>query len=134
MARLPNPGGDDGTWGDILNSFLEVALNSDGTLQDATLINSLYQKPIGGIPIGDLSSIVQAALASNRYLPIAGGAMTNDLIYPGNGYLILDTNGETWRVTILSDGTIVTQLIYGSNGDNTILQGYETNRLVTQGY
>ena len=31
MARLPIPGSDDGTWGDILNSFLEVEHNSDGT-------------------------------------------------------------------------------------------------------
>lgn len=31
-ARLPTPGGDDGSWGDILNGFLEVSHNSDGTL------------------------------------------------------------------------------------------------------
>jgi len=31
MARLPIPGSDDGTWGDILNSFLEVEHHSDGT-------------------------------------------------------------------------------------------------------
>lgn len=33
MARLPNVGGDSGTWGDILNEFLLVEHNSDGTLQ-----------------------------------------------------------------------------------------------------
>ncbi|HVS78875.1 MAG TPA: hypothetical protein VHD84_01120, partial [Candidatus Saccharimonadales bacterium] len=31
MARLPTPGGDDGTWGDILNTFLSVEHNSDGS-------------------------------------------------------------------------------------------------------
>ncbi len=31
-ARLPKPGGDDNTWGDVLNTFLEVSHNSDGTL------------------------------------------------------------------------------------------------------
>ncbi len=30
--RLPVPGGDDGTWGSILNGFLSVSLNADGTL------------------------------------------------------------------------------------------------------
>jgi len=30
--RLPNPGGDVGNWGDILNAFLEVSHNGDGTL------------------------------------------------------------------------------------------------------
>ncbi|MBI2009525.1 hypothetical protein HYS84_03950 [Candidatus Saccharibacteria bacterium] len=31
MARLPIPGGDDGVWGDILNEFLSVEHNADGT-------------------------------------------------------------------------------------------------------
>jgi hypothetical protein len=34
-ARLPSPGGDDGTWGTILNDFLSVELNADGTLKRA---------------------------------------------------------------------------------------------------
>lgn len=32
MARLPQPGADNGAWGDILNEFLGVAHNVDGTL------------------------------------------------------------------------------------------------------
>jgi hypothetical protein len=31
MARLPTPGSDDGTWGDILNDFLAQEHNADGT-------------------------------------------------------------------------------------------------------
>jgi hypothetical protein len=38
--RLPTPGGDDGDWGDILNGFLEVSHNADGTLQTAALIQA----------------------------------------------------------------------------------------------
>jgi hypothetical protein len=34
MARLPVTGSDDGAWGDILNTFLQVSLNSDGSLKD----------------------------------------------------------------------------------------------------
>lgn len=33
MARLPIPGGDDGAWGDILNGYLSIAHNDDGTLK-----------------------------------------------------------------------------------------------------
>lgn len=36
MARLPISGGDPGTWGDILNEFLAVAHNADGTLKSHT--------------------------------------------------------------------------------------------------
>jgi hypothetical protein len=33
MSRLPTPGGDDNTWGDLLNDFLLVEHNADGTLK-----------------------------------------------------------------------------------------------------
>ncbi len=38
MSRLPSPGNDDGTWGDILNDFLSRAHNNDGTLKDIGVI------------------------------------------------------------------------------------------------
>lgn len=37
MVRLPTPGGDKGDWGEILNSFLEVSLNPDGTLKGSAI-------------------------------------------------------------------------------------------------
>lgn len=89
MAQLPIPGGDSGTWGTILNDFLEVSLNGDGTIQPSALtaaggvasVNTItpqsggnvtltaanvgaYAKPSGGIPSSDLSSSVQAELTT----------------------------------------------------------------------
>lgn len=32
MARLPQPGGDAGNWGEILNEYLSQVHNTDGTL------------------------------------------------------------------------------------------------------
>lgn len=64
MSRLPTPGGDAGDWGGILNDYLEVEHNSDGTLKlrsDGTL-DSFYTKPGTGIPKADLSSAVQTSL------------------------------------------------------------------------
>ena len=37
-ARLPTPGEDVGNWGEILNDFLLVALNNDGTLKAEDII------------------------------------------------------------------------------------------------
>ena len=34
MARLPQPGGDKGNWGDILNEYLSTSLNGDGSLKN----------------------------------------------------------------------------------------------------
>src|SRR3989344_3831677 len=34
MARLPQPGGDSGNWGDILNDYLSQSHKPDGTIKD----------------------------------------------------------------------------------------------------
>lgn len=38
-VRLPTPGSDKGTWGNLLNNFLGVAHNSDGTLKNKNQAN-----------------------------------------------------------------------------------------------
>lgn len=40
MARLPQPGGDEGTWGSILNDYLKVSHNSDGTVKAGAVTKS----------------------------------------------------------------------------------------------
>ena len=37
MSRLPVPGSDDNTWGEILNDFLEVSHNNDGTVKASAI-------------------------------------------------------------------------------------------------
>lgn len=43
MARLPVPGGDSGAWGSVLNDYLNVVHNNDGTLKDNTVSSSQLQ-------------------------------------------------------------------------------------------
>jgi hypothetical protein len=52
MSRLPSPGGDAGQWGTILNDFLSVAHNTDGTLKDAALITGAEQATNKGAASG----------------------------------------------------------------------------------
>lgn len=40
MPRLPNPGGDAGQWGAILNEYLEVSHAADGSLKDGAAVQS----------------------------------------------------------------------------------------------
>ena len=61
MARLPIPGSDDGTWGNVLNTFLEVEHNSDGSLKIRT-DGTFYRKPSTGIPSTDLDAATQTKL------------------------------------------------------------------------
>ena len=43
MARLPVPGSDDDTWGDILNDFLSVSHSADGMLKSGAVGTSAVQ-------------------------------------------------------------------------------------------
>lgn len=88
MARLPIPGGDEGSWGEVLNTFLAQAHNADGTLKDLTqaqvtnLVADLaakYVKPAGGIPETHLAQTVQDSLTAADTL--AATAVTSSDIY-----------------------------------------------------
>lgn len=65
MTRLPIPDGDPGVWDDLLNDFLTVEHNSDGTLRNVSRpaeVAAKYTKPAGGIPKSDLSTEVRILL------------------------------------------------------------------------
>lgn len=73
MARLPNPGGDDNTWGQILNDYLLVSHDADGTLKaDAVDASSIQAGSIGDTQV---SSISQSKVAG---LPAALSSKASD--------------------------------------------------------
>lgn len=47
MPRLPTPGSDGGNWGKILNDYLSVSHNSDGTLKDSAIPTSASEGATG---------------------------------------------------------------------------------------
>ncbi|HVX24079.1 MAG TPA: hypothetical protein VG992_01920 [Candidatus Saccharimonadales bacterium] len=57
MTRLPHPGGDNNVWGDLLNDFLEVEHNSDGSLKNVARPSDLDAKlsKSGGTMTGSLT-------------------------------------------------------------------------------
>ena len=50
MARLPTPGSDSDVWGDVLNTFLQVSHNADGTLISSAVSNALPSPSFTGTP------------------------------------------------------------------------------------
>lgn len=80
--RLPTPGGDDGTWGDVLNNFLDVSHNPDGTLSSATVGTSQIQN--NAVTNAQLDSPTQSAVSKanssvqsvNTRTPNGAGAVT----------------------------------------------------------
>jgi hypothetical protein len=86
MTQLPTPGQDNGTWGNILNDFLQVSHNSDGTL---------------------LTSAVITAGALTTATKLAGLADTSATAVASDGQ-VLTYNGTTnqWISATISSSTI----------------------------
>ncbi len=113
MSRLPIPGQDDNVWGQILNDFLSVSNNPDGTLQsNAIAAAGGYIKPSSGIPESDLATSIQSSLSAatasvqsvNSKTPIGGNVnlATVDLIDTAiigptnNQILAYDSTSSKW--------------------------------------
>ncbi len=84
MVRLPEVGGDKGTWGEILNTFLTQAHQGDGTLKTDS-VGAPQLKPLsvtnaaiadGTIQLAKLSPAVQAQLTAD----LPDGAVTTTKI------------------------------------------------------
>ena len=93
MARLPTVGGDSGNWGEILNTFLEVEHNSDGTHGLATgLVTDVVntQTSVGAtytLPAPTEAGIHYLTLTANCTLtfPTAVGGQSLTLIIKQGG-------------------------------------------------
>lgn len=73
MARLPVPGGDQNVWGDVLNQFLLVAHNPDGTLRpiagmatDTSVVHLAGFETITGVKAFTASPTVPTPISSNE--------------------------------------------------------------------
>lgn len=122
MSRLPTPGGDTGQWGTILNDFLNVEHNTDGSLKNVarpTDIAAKYTKPADGIPAADLHTDVNALLAdAQTAVQTVNGQSGQDVVLTAadigaiptsqkgvaNGVASLDTNGRV-PIAQLASGT-----------------------------
>lgn len=74
MARLPQPGSDSGTWGNVLNDYLSQAHKSNGTLKDNIVTDATIAD--GAITS---SKIATDAVGASQ---IADGSITETLLAP----------------------------------------------------
>lgn len=111
MTRLPQPGGDDGTWGNLLNDFLSQAHNADGSLKPISYTN-IANKPIIPSTAADVGAVstsgldaATAALVSNgssttsgalkAAIDTEGAAKGWGAIYPGATILVAASNSSS---------------------------------------
>lgn len=96
MARLPDPGSDDGVWGNVLNTYLSVEHNADGTLKsggslsakadDTNVVHNVGSETIAGVKTFSSAPIVPSPssatdVANKAYVDNAPGS-----IYPLAAY------------------------------------------------
>lgn len=129
MSRLPTPGGDAGQWGSILNDFLDVAHNTDGTLKsgatasDPTAVRTSGDQTLAGIKTFSSSPVVPTPTtgtqaANKTYVDTAVSAVTHTLTFSLSAYFkqgTLATSTGTIRLPIDGTYTIVgTRLMVGT--------------------
>jgi len=132
MSRLPTPGSDDGLWGTILNDFLSVEHNADGTLKssgslaakagDNTVVHNTGAETVAGVKtftsapvvpsgafpesaIANLATDLSARLKYRGAWAASTAYAVNDLItFSGSSYVVTAafTSGASFALTNLA--------------------------------
>jgi len=112
MARLPQPGGDQGTWGSVLNDYLSVAHNPDGSLKDLPFNVKDYGAKGDGIT-DDTVAIQNTINAANALSNVSKYKGAGQVYIPPGFYKVSDTilinNAAT--LMIRGAGSWTTQIV-----------------------
>lgn len=132
MARLPEPGEDKGTWGDILNTFLMQSHNDDGSIKDSAISDAaiadesisndkiaagagIEKSKLAALDIANSDVASGAAIAQSKIAnlvdDLADKADAADVVGKldaDGGVLISDLDADSNIITGLADGVAST--------------------------
>lgn len=108
MSRLPDPGGDNDSWGTLLNDFLQQALATDGTLV-TTSTNSYTGTSNTNLANSSRPGLVQLAgdltvpVTAPKVVGLQGVAVASNSPVDGQVLAYASSSGK-WQPTTPSDG------------------------------
>jgi hypothetical protein len=120
MARLPTVGSDSGTWGGVLNTFLSVSLNSDGTMTPSAVSTAALKVSTQTTNYSSGSSQSEAVLANANSggftvtLPTAVSNVFNYTVKKTDSSTNIVTIATTSSQTIDGGTTALIKLRYAS--------------------
>jgi hypothetical protein len=83
VARLPQPGGDNGIWGQVLNDYLSQTLKSDGSLKDNVVTTTaIAPDAITGVEIAN-GTIQESQLSTDvqtKLNTVGSGTIADDTV------------------------------------------------------
>ncbi len=128
MSRLPTPGGDDGTWGGILNDYLSQSLNGDGSLKSAAVSAAGAEEAANkGQPSGyaGLDSGAKVPLALLPATALSSASDVNIASPANNQGLIYDSTSGKWVNQTLPSAPVTS--VAGKTGAVTLVEGDVAN-------
>ncbi len=123
MARVPTPGGDEGTWGDVLNAYLAVGHDADGNtigIIPETTKGANYT--LAAADSGKRHVITSAITVTLPALNTLGNGFEIEIVNDSGGSVVLNGPGST-NVTMI-DGDVV--CILEVNGKQRVVKGSST--------
>ena len=112
MARLPTPGADENSWGNILNDYLAQAHNTDGSLKPAAVQSAVPDasaSQAGMVQLdGDLGGTSSSPLVVGiQGRPVSTGAPANDDV------LVFNATSDQWEPQTATGASSATTLSEG---------------------
>ncbi|HSW66196.1 MAG TPA: hypothetical protein VLI54_03605 [Bacillota bacterium] len=121
MARLPIPGQDSGTWGDVLNEFLGQTLQGDGSLKNGVVTSAKLESAVQTklAAIDTLPQVASTTQAGTSYTLVLADASTAVEFSSGSAVTVTVPSNSTAAFPV---GTVIELLQYGT-GTLTVAAG-----------
>lgn len=132
--RLPQVGSDDNSWGDVLNEFLQVSHNTDGTIKDSPVLvcKGFLNQTGTNTPV--LTTIKDSILGTwartsvGTYTLTKTGAFTSNKTVPIDD-IYYDQVGNLFKINRTS-ADILTLLTYAAADTTVLADGVLVNRFI----